>query len=119
MSNDYGPRWYVSSEEMGTGLILYIVIAVSIFSVLPAFFLGWGLGSKIWDVKIVKYPMAFLCAYGYGWCLVTLYSISHERCIAVIALGWVLFDYIASHRHITQMWLVRTIGKCLRWLFSK
>ena len=43
MADDYGPRWYVSSEEMGAGLMLYVVIAVSIFSVLPAFFLGWGL----------------------------------------------------------------------------
>ena len=68
MSDDYGPRWCVSSEEIGAGLVLYFVIALSVFSVMPAFFLGWGLASKLWDVKIVKYPIAFLfaCAYGLG-----------------------------------------------------
>lgn len=119
MSDDYGPRWYVSSEEMGTGLILYAVIAVSIFSVLPAFFLGWNLGSRIWDVKIFKYPIAFLFACAYGLGLLTLYPLSSWGCIGVIALGWILLDYIASHNNRTQMWLIRTTKKCLRWLFSK
>ena len=119
MADDYGPRWYVSSEAMGTGLMLYVVIAISIFSVLPAFFLGWGLGSRIWDVKIVKYPIAFLFACAYGLGLLSLYPLSSWGCIGVIALGWILLDYIASHNNRTQMWLIRTLRKSLRWLFSK
>ena len=119
MADDYGPRWYVSSEEMGAGLMLYVVIAVSIFSVLPAFFLGWGLASRIWDVKIVKYPIAFLFACTYGLGLLTLYPLSSWGCIGVIALGWILLDYIVSHRQIAQMWVMQTTGKCLRWLFTK
>ena len=119
MSDDYGPRWCVNSQEMGTGIILYVVIVISVFSVLPAFFLGWGLASKLWDVKIFKYPVAFLFACAYGLGLLTLYPLSAWGCIGVIALGWIFLDYIASHKNRTQMWLIRTIGKCLRWLFSK
>lgn len=114
MSDDYAPRWCVSSEEMGAGLVLYLVIALSIFSVMPAFFLGWGIASKLWDVKIFKYPIAFLFACAYGLGLLTLYPLSSWGCMGVIAFAWILLDYIASHRLITQMWLVRTIGTCLR-----
>ena len=119
MSDDYAPRWCVSSEEMGAGLVLYLVIALSVFSVMPAFFLGWGLASRIWDVKIFKYPMAFLFACAYSLGLLTLYPLSSWGCIGVIALAWVLLDYIASHNNRTQMWLIRTLRKSLRWLFSK
>ena len=119
MSDDYSPRWYVSSEEIGAGLVLYFVIALSVFSVMPAFFLGWGLASKLWDVKIVKYPIAFLFACAYGLGLLTLYPLSALGCMGVIALGWVLLDYIASHKNRTQMWLIRTTKTWLPWHFSK
>lgn len=119
MSDDYGPRWCVNSQEMGTGIILYVVIVISVFSVLPAFFIGWGLASKLWDVKIFKYPVAFLMALGYGMGLCMLYPLSKILTISIIVFAWLLLDYFFSHRVIKQMWLIRTIGKCLRWLFSK
>ena len=119
MSDDYGPRWCVSSEEMGAGLVLYLVIALSVVSVMPAFFLGWGLASRIWDVKIVKYPVAFLFACAYGLGLLILSSISGWLCFGVIALVWIFLDYIVSHKNRTQMWLIRTLRKSLRWLVSK
>ena len=119
MSDDYGPRWCVASEEMGAGVVLYLVIALSVVSVMPAFFLGWGLASRIWDVKIVKYPIAFLFACAYGLGLLTLYPLSACGCIGVIAFAWILLDFIVSHRNPSQMWLIRTTKKSLRWLFSK
>ena len=119
MSDDYGPRWCVSSEEMGAGLVLYFVIALSVFSVVPAFFLGWGIASKLWDVRIFKYPIAFLFACAYGLGLLTLYPLSAWGCMGVIAFAWILLDFIVSHKNPSQMWLIRTLRKSLRWLFSK
>ena len=120
MSDDFGPRWCLNSEEVGVGMMLYIAIGIIFFSVLPVLFLGYWLASKIWDVKIFKYPIALMAACGYGMGLIYLYACFPKALtFGVIGLGWLMLDYISAHRNIKQMWLIRSIRKSTKWLFSK
>ncbi len=119
MSDDYGPRWCVNSEEVGAGILFYLIIGVIAFSVLPMFFLGYLLVSKIWDVKIFKYPMAFMLACAHGMGVYILYGYSKTLALGLVLLTWLVLDYVLAHRTIKQMWLIRTTQRLLRWLFSK
>jgi len=119
MSEDYGPRWCVNSEEVGAGIMLYLFIGVIAFSVLPVFFLGYLLASKIWDVKIFKYPMAFMLACAHGMGVFMLYGYSKTLALGLVLFTWLVLDYVINKRQIKQMWLIRTTQRLLRWLFSK
>lgn len=120
MSDDFEPRWCVSSQEVGAGIMLYLFLGVIAFSVLPVFFLGYLLASKLWDVKIFKYPIALLLASMYGWGLWMLYTtVSKGLTLCVVLFTWLILDYVVSHKQIKQMWLIRSIQRLYRWLFSK
>lgn len=120
MSDDFGPRWCMNSQEVGLGIMLYIVVGIIVFSVLPVFFLCYGLASRLWDVKIFKYPIAFMGACAYGMGLMYLYGhFPKSLTFGVIALGWLVLDYFVAHRNIKQMWLIQTTKAIFYWLFSK
>ena len=120
MSDDYGPRWCVSSQEVGAGIMFYLFMGVIAFSVLPMFFLGYLLASKVWDVKIFKYPIAFILTSAYGWGLLMLYeTVSKSLTLGVVIFTWLILDYVVSHKQFKQMWLIRSIQRLFRWLFSK
>lgn len=119
MSDDFGPRWCVNSEEVSIGIMFYIVMGIIVFSVIPIFFLGIFLASIVWNVKIFKYPIAFILACAYGIGLLRLYDVSKSLTFGVILFAWLILDYVIARREIKQMWLVRTTQRLFRWLFSK
>lgn len=121
--DDDSPRWCMSTQEVGSGAALLIALFLAGFILLPAFWLGMYVGSKLWNVKIIKYFFGIVIAslYGYALCLLHSYGIASLRMsiiITIVALSWLVLDYIVANRKWKQMWVNQTILKTYRWLFS-
>lgn len=122
-NNDYGPRWCMSSQEVGSGIVFLIALFIAGFILFPAFLLGMYLGAKVWNVKIIKYTFGIVmaCGYGYGLCKLNAYcdpSFNRIVIVTIIALSWLILDYIIANRNFKQMWISRSALKTYRWLFS-
>jgi len=122
-NDDFSPRWCMSTQEVGSGAALLIALFLAGFILLPAFWLGMYLGSKLWNVKIIKYfcGIAIATLYGYVLCLLYSYgnpSFSMSSIITIVALSWLILDYIGANRKWNQMWVSQTVLKTYRWLFS-
>lgn len=121
--NDDSPRWCMSTQEVGSGTALLIALFLAGFILLPAFWLGMYVGTKLWNVKIIKYffGIAIASLYGSALCLLHSYGTASLRMsiiITIVALSWLVLDYIVANRKWKQMWVSQTILKTYRWLFS-
>lgn len=122
-NDDFSPRWCMSTQEVGTGAALLIAVFLAGFILLPAFWLGMYIGRKLWNVKIIKYFFGIIIAslYGYALCLLHSYSNPSFRMssiITIVALSWLVLDYIVANRKWKQMWVSQSVLKTYRWLFS-
>ena len=82
-----------------------------------------GTGANVWNVKIIKYTFSGVIAsgYGYGLCKLNDYcdpSLNRIVMVTIIALSWLMLDYISAHRNFKQMWISQRVLKTYRWLFS-
>lgn len=122
-NDDFGPKWCMSSEEVGGGFAFLIALFLAGFILLPAFLLGVYFGSNIWNVKIIKYSLGVMIAtiYGYELCKLHAYcvpSINTIVIVTMIALSWLILDFIHSNKSFKHMWVTQTVLKTYRWLFS-
>lgn len=116
--NDFGPKWVVSTDEVaGAGAIVgYFFIIALVLA--PAFFLGLILAQKIWNVKIFKYLVAVLFAFGYLVLLVHACNRSYELAGAIAVGAWLLIDYVGAGYKLGEMLVVKSIVGIFKWLFS-
>ena len=122
-NDDFGPRWCMNTQEVSSGFILLIALFLAGFILFPAFLLGMYLGANVWNVKIIKYTFGGVIAsgYGYGLCKLNDYcdpSLNRIVMVTIIALSWLMLDYISAHRNFKQMWISQRVLKTYRWLFS-
>lgn len=51
-NDDFGPRWVVNSEEVGSGVALFLAVAAAAFVLTPAFLFGVYIASGIWNADL-------------------------------------------------------------------
>lgn len=118
MSDNYGPNWCVTSEEVGGGIALILGLIVLMVCLMPAYVLGWHWAVRIWDVKVFKYPFATLIAGVYAFTLYEFYHIWAYLPLLIMFLVWLICDYFTSKRILQKMQVVQSVRKSTRWLFS-
>ena len=117
-NDDFGPRWVVNSEEVGSGVALFLAVAAAAFVLTPAFLFGVYIASGIWNAKIFEYPAGALCGYWYFKGLMFVWFLSHELAAAIVIASWVLTDYILANGKVRNMVITRSFKKTFGWLFS-
>ena len=98
MGKDFGPYWTVDSDEVGAGILIWLVVLLS--PVIPAAVLGYLIGDAMGGVNVIRYGMALLFAAGAAWFYIRVMDMWGWKGFALFYIGqWILFDifYAAAH----------------------
>jgi len=117
-NNDFGPKWVVNSEEVGSGAALALALFAAAFVLAPAFLIALAIGQSIWNARIFKYPFALFLTYQYYRLLAYVWTVSHEGAAAMVILSWVFLDYALANGKVKDMFICKTTKKTLGWLFG-
>ena len=117
-NDNFGPKWVVNSEEMGSGAAMLLALFAAAFVLAPAFLLGTWIAASIWNARIFKYPLGAVFAYWYFKGLSFIWIASHELAAAIVIASWILTDYVLANGKVRNMFIVSVFKKTFGWLFS-
>lgn len=120
MNQNSGPNWVVSTAEIGLGILYLAGLLIAIWALTPAIVIGMVIGSKIWDVKFMRFCGGAILTVLYAYLLIVILKHDYLALAVVVVLGvWLLFDYWTVRRNVKELWVVKTTRKTTSWLFTK